>query len=367
MANILYLWSNNRLAQFKTLLITYKVFDQRIHRIYELPYLIRLIVAVPLILAYLFHLVLLRTFGLIYDYLSLAIAKIRFFDRSRVKTIGNLPIVNQKCRALLLYAKNCEFTELDFNLGKNIFDRFSGHKSIIINCGCQGSLESHQLSINYDFLIVKPNWGYDFDGYAELVNRFSNVEFESLTFVNNSIATLGGLQPWLDQMETEAIESGGLSGLIQSISPINHFQSFAFTMSKKSLTPALLKWFSGIKPLKRKQAVVRFYELGLARKIQMQQLPHTYQIEFSQIREIPVDGWRRILGTYFHADLYRVIYARTKAGLGVNPTHHHWKFLLDLGVPILKRELISRNPENLPDVVDYIRNKHPEIIEILRK
>lgn len=364
MENILPRWNRNRESQVKRLLILYKIFDQRIERTYSLPSFVRTISGLPLGVAYLTHLIILRFASYLFDYAALAVSKFRTFDQFQVRTEGKLPENNEKCRVLLLYAKNCEFSEFDLDLASNIFDKFGGHKTIIVNCDCVKTFDSHRLKPNIDYLIVKPNWGYDFDGYAEVIKRFSKSEFETLTFVNNSVVVTSNDDSWIIKMEESSIKSGGASGLIQSISPLVHFQSFAFTLSRKSLNPQLIKWFSKVTPLRRKQAIVRFYELGLAKQIRKLKIACSYESGFEKIRKKNLEDWEMLLGIYFDSVKYRVIFARTSAGLGVNPTHHHWRFILDQGIPLIKRELIVSNPEEIPDVYDFLLQKYPKILDL---
>jgi hypothetical protein len=304
----------------------------------------------------------LRSTSYLFDYASLVVSKFRIFDQLQVHAEGTLPENNEKSRVLLLYAKNCEFSEFDLNLASNIFDKFNGHKTIIINCDCSKSFDSHKIKSNIDYLIVKPNWGYDFDGYAEVIKRFSKSEFGTLTFVNNSVAVINNDDSWINKMEDSSTRSGGVAGLIQSISPVVHFQSFAFTLSRKALNPSLINWFSKITPLRRKQAIVRFYELGLAKQIKKLKIACFYESQFEEIRQKSFDEWEKLLGIYFNTVKYRVIFSRTSAGLGVNPTHHHWRFILEHGIPLVKRELVVSNPEEVPDVYDFLLQNYPKIL-----
>ena len=362
--NILQIWNKKRDSQYKRLILIYKLFDQKTKRIYGLPYSLRSVFALPLVFSYLFHLISLRFISFIFDFVALAIANLRFFDKSLIKVTGKLPANKQKCRVLLVYAKECDFSEYDFDLARNFFNKFEGHKTLVINCDCKNFGESHSLGVDPDYQLVKPNWGYDFDGYAAVIERFSECDFISLTFLNNSIVVTHDDDTWVSEMELKALDQNGIVGLVQSISPIEHFQSFAFTISRTALTSPLIKWFSRIRPLKRKQAIVRFYELGLAKKINALKIKSAYIFEFSNVMEISRESWNVKLGVYADTQIYQTIYARTSLGLGVNPTHHHWRFLIDFGIPPIKKELIITNPEELPDILDYISTNHPELISL---
>jgi hypothetical protein len=98
----------------------------------------------------------------------------------------------------------------------------------------------------------------------------------------------------------------------------------------------------------------------------MKKLAITYgsQFAFTDMERLTRQDWIEQLGVYADTQIYRTVYARTSAGLGVNPTHHHWRFLLASGIPLIKRELIASNPEELPDVYDYIGQKFPKLLGI---
>ena len=363
MVNTLQILNKKRESQFKRLFIIYRVFDQKTKRIYGIPTTIRVLFTLPVILAYLFHLSSFRLISNFFNYAVLFLAQIRFFDKKRVFEFGRLPLNDEKCRIVLVYAKKCQFSEFDLDLVKVIFRNFSGHKSIVINCNCDKMTEFHNLGVDVEYQLVKPNWGYDFDGYAEIIDRFSKCDFSTLTFLNNSVIALGNDNNWLAKMEDEALDSKGIVGLVESISPRNHFQSFAFTIERAALTEPLIHWFSRIKPLKRKQAIVQFYELGLARKIQKLNITCNYVFRFEDVQQISPEDWSNKLGVYADTQIYQIIYSRTSQRLGVNPSHHHWRFLIDSGVPLIKRELVSSNPENLPDVYDFLHQKFPDVLK----
>ena len=363
MVNILRNLNKKRESQFKRLLIIYKTFDQKTKRIYGVSTSIRMVIAIPMVLAYLFHLSALRIISSVFNYIVFFRAQFKFRDKKQILEFGKLPSKGEKCRTILLYAKKCEFTQFDLDLVNLIFQNFKGHKSLIINCNCKNNTEYHELGIDVEYQLVKPNWGYDFDGYAEIIDRFSKCDFSTLTFLNNSVLSLGSDNTWLDKMETEALHSSGIVGLVESISPRIHFQSFAFTMAKDALTEPLIRWFSKIKPLKRKQAIVHFYELGLAKKIKELAITCNYIFRFEDVQRISREDWSNKLGVYADTQIYQTIYNRTSQRLGVNPSHHHWRFLLNSGVPLIKRELVSSNPEDLPDVYDVLRQNFPDVLK----
>ena len=363
MVNTLQILNKKRESQFKRLLLIYRVFDQKTKRIYGLPRSIRIIFGLPMVLAYIFHLSSLRLVSNVFNYAALFLAKIRFFDKKRIFEFGRLPLNGEKCRIILMYAKKCEFSEFDLDLVNVIFRNFEGHKSIIVNCNCEKTTEFHKLGIDVEYQLVKPNWGYDFDGYAEIINRFSKCEFSILTFLNNSVISLDNDNNWLTKMEDAALNTNGIIGLVESISPRKHFQSFAFTIARAALTEPLIHWFSRIKPLKRKQAIVQFYELGLARIIQKQKITCNYVFRFEDVQRISREDWSNKLGVYADTQIYQTIYNRTSERLGVNPSHHHWRFLLDSGVPLIKRELVSSNPEDLPDIYDVLHQNFPDVLK----
>ena len=364
MVNILQIWNKNRESQYKRLVLIYNLFDQKTERIYGLPKSLRSVFAAPLVFSYLFHLISLRFISLIFDFVALAIGRFRFFDKSLIKVSGKLPVNKQKCRVLLVYAKKCNFSEFDFHLAENFFDKFEGHKTLVINCDCMNFGEVHSLGIQPDFQLVKPNWGYDFDGYAAIIERFSECDFATLTFLNNSIVVTQGDNTWVSEMERKALDQDEIVGLVESISPITHFQSFAFTLTRNSLSQPLIDWFALVKPLKRKQAIVRFYELGLAKKIRKLAIKTSYQFTFSEVQQLAKQHWQDQLGVYAVTQIYQTVYARTSAGLGVNPTHHHWRFLLAAGFPIMKRELVASNPEELPDILDFLTLNYPHLLKL---
>ena len=365
--SILLIWNKKRESQYKRLVLLYKAYNLKMNKIYGLPNLITSIAMGPLGFSYLLNLIFLRFFSFVFDYTALAFAFFKHFDKRLIKISGNLPSNKQKCRILLIYAKECEFSEFDFGLAETYFKQFEGHKTLVINCDCRNARKTHDLGIDPDYQMIKPNWGYDFDGYAAVVERFSKCDFSTLTFLNNSVVVTQGDNTWVNEMEQMALEQNGIVGLIESISPITHFQSFAFTFSRDSLSQSVINWFARVRPLKRKQAIIRFYELGLAHKIAKLSINVSYLFRFADLEQLTVHDWREKLGVYFDTEVYQTIFFRTSNGLGANPTHHHWRFILDAGLPLVKKELIASNPQNLPDVYDFIRHSFPNLLGVKLK
>jgi hypothetical protein len=334
---------------------------------YAIPRVLLLFLMLPFYFAYVVNIAFLRFFSLLFDYFAFARSKLSKNDKGLIYSKGHLPSKNESCRIVLLYAKDCHFNIHDINLLKNVFNKFSGHKAVVINCSCEQNPQNHRLEVDFDFILIKPNWGYDFDAYSEIISMFAASNFSTLTFVNNSIITLNLDNNWISVMEEKSKTQESIVGLIQSISPRIHFQTFAFTISKKALAPALLSWFKRIRPLRRKQAVVRFYEIGLAKKLQTLKVRVDYIFQSSEMRSMSNSSWEKLLGPYIHTPKYSAIKKRTQSGLGVNPTHHHWRFILSANIPIIKKELIVSNPDNLPDVLQFVTTEYPSALSLLTK
>lgn len=180
-------------------------------------------------------------------------------------------------------------------------------------------------------VLRKPNLGYDFGSWAcalacepELAHR------DSVLLVNDSmVGPFWPLTPILERLESTTAD---VLSLTDSYQFGHHPQSFFVGYRRGALTePALARFWSGIAHYEDKSQIIAHGELGLG------QVLHRHG--FSVAAYVP---------------------SRLVVPVGVNPVIHGWRALLDMGVPFVKRQLLTQ-PEVAPDastIPEYLRQQY---------
>ena len=291
----------------------------------------------------------LKTFGMALDKLQLTFAS----NRSMIQSIeGTMPPKGVTARVFVLFAKNCAFNSLDIDFIRSASTE-SEHFSIILNCDC-GKYEIHRIeSFPAHLLIVRQNLGYDFGAYRDAYKTLFPSSPKIITFINNSIIFLPDFNNWLTGYEVKFRNSGmPIGGIIESKYPKPHFQSYLFSINLQALNPQIDQWIKQIKNVNRKTAVVNYYEVGLSRFCREEGISvfTLYSAEFLYF--FAAKNWLDVLGTFSNSPVYEQIRSDIQFGLSVNPTHGLWRFLVHLGCPIIKKDLILKNPGKIPDIYE---------------
>jgi hypothetical protein len=274
-----------------------------------------------------------------------------FTDNSSqvIRTIGKHLPDSKPLRVILLWSKNCEFPKSDRNLVNWASQDFDGEIVVIINCDC---LEHLIEKLPEDFLVhtvlIRKNIGYDWGGYRDLLLNIETSHRPFVTFLNNSVIPLFPFSTFLKEQEDLAQEINGIAGAIESASPTKHIQSFCFTFSNSALNSAVADWLKNTKNVSQKWAMVYFREIRLQKVSGQKKIECQSLLSDRRIRSFAQRNFDLLEEHKDHA-----IYARIWENLfygRLNPSHHLWRFLLELGFPFIKKELVLTNPAKLPDL-----------------
>lgn len=266
-----------------------------------------------------------------------------------IRTIGGLPQNSKPIRAILLWSENCDFPITDRNLVRWAAQDFAGDVVLIINCDC---LEHLDEIMPAEFLlhtvIIRKNIGYDWGGYRDLflISETSSRPF--VTILNNSVIPLFPFSAFLAEQEETAVEINGVVGAIESANPTRHLQSFCLTFSNVALNSKVIDWVKSTKNVSEKWAMVYFREIQLWRIVERNHISIRAILTNSQVRSFAKNNFD-LVGEYRDSATYKLISKDLPSG-SLNPTHHLWRFLLALGFPFIKKELVRVNPAKLPDL-----------------
>lgn len=176
-----------------------------------------------------------------------------------------------------------------------------------------------------DATVLRLDGGYDFAAWADVLTVHPQLwQADRLYFLNDSIiGPFGGLGPVLDGIRSR---NAGFFALSECTNTGYHAQSFFFGWNRTNLQSAALRAFwDGVVVERDKTRVVLEYEYRIAPL--SSDLPDASQ----QI----VFGMETALG------------ARPGLISCINPTHHAWRRLLEIGFPFVKTDLLRDGVFNI--------------------
>ncbi|WP_167051068.1 rhamnan synthesis F family protein [Salinibacterium sp. ZJ77] len=178
---------------------------------------------------------------------------------------------------------------------------------------------------------VRQNIGYDFGSWSSGLALLTDAAAaDRLLLVNDSmIGPFDSLAPVLEHFEQSWAQAWGATGTLQFMP---HLQSY-FVGFKDGLlrNSGVERLFRNVKSLDSKNEIIDAYELGLSRALYREAIPYDAFISAGRV-----------------------------ASVGKNPTINGWRGMLDLGFPMVKRQLVM-TPELAPDgheVGEYVAERY---------
>ena len=205
-----------------------------------------------------------------------------------------------------------------------------------------------RLGIN---LVLRRNKGRDLAAYrcGLAVLRNENIEIETIFLSNNSIYWLPSTLENFFQKVDSRTES--LFGLTNSYQPTWHLQSFGIVAKKNEISNLELS-LSRIGNYKLKRSAVIFGEIRLSRLLLQDNTNHFPAIfDYSKLIQKAEAREHKVDSNSFQMFRYRTINDCQTFGRALNPTHHLWLELYESGFPGVKKDLISKNPSNINDLI----------------
>jgi hypothetical protein len=189
------------------------------------------------------------------------------------------------------------------------------------------------------------DWGLYFIGIRALG---SSLKGKSILFANDSC--VGSLAPLRDFFARARSNDVDIYSATDSDQLIWHLQSyFIWVSGRVTASDEWESYWNQYQPAGDKKYVIIAYELGFSTYFSAAgfKLGAHWPLELlmKTSLEAPKNKWRL---------------EASRGDGGINPTHHFWDVLLDLGCPFLKRELVAKNPCDVPNL-DLLLNMmcHP--------
>jgi hypothetical protein len=214
-------------------------------------------------------------------------------------------------------------------------------------------------------ILIRRNVGYDFGGWRDAIDTLDlpRHDTEEIIIANDSVCgPFLPLEPMLLRLDYTAADVWGLTDSWQHR---YHLQSYFIAFGPRAIrSPVFKRFWSTVIPAPSKIFIIRRYEVGLTQALLEADLKVSalwpYETLTRQVTRAEIMGYLESdtdetidpqqLARWRHALRLREAIARRRA---LNPTSDLWRYLLLLGYPFIKRELIGRNPSRVEDIGDW--------------
>ncbi len=204
-------------------------------------------------------------------------------------------------------------------------------------------LPNPDLDAVADDVIVRDNVGFDFLSWRAGLEAVGLDAFDHVIFANSSI--YGPVWPFERVLASSIVRNAGVWGMTISSQHAQHLQSYFMTMSREFLLsePGAKLW-EEVRPLRNKVDVIEAYELQWMGKVVKAGVPVTSVFDAKQFPDVPIAEQLANM-VRWPMNFERLWRYRQAVRCGPsNPTHLHWKQMLESGVPFVKIDLFSSNP-----------------------
>ena len=194
-----------------------------------------------------------------------------------------------------------------------------------------------------DVVVRRENLGFDFSSWQAGLRRLDVPAYDEILFANSSV--YGPLWPLAALLAAPRVLASDLWGMTISVEPVPHLQSYFMGMSRRLLASACGQglWHD-VRPVPRKQDAIEACELcWMAACTAAGFRVHAL---FDGRRHPTVPVGEQLANLLAWPPPLRLVgrYRRRLRRPPYNPTHLHWKQVLETGVPFVKVDLLRDNP-----------------------
>ena len=268
-------------------------------------------------------------------------------DNSRSFTETDFAIESPTSVALFVHwSKNDEISNHDLHIIDSLSKEFQ--KVLVISNSNTNSfskiMKSNELAENIYF-ISRPNEGYDFGAYQfgmNLLNEYSH-QITELLLMNNSVFLIK--ESLSEVMERVRANVADITGLTNSNERRPHIQSYFLFFGPRIIQDSVLwTWFERLNTINDKQATVDSLEIPLMEELSRLGFEISSVWKFSLLNEFMFSSSAaNILGEFRRESGVTYRLRSMKKGQFHNPTHYMWAYLIELGFPFIKKDLLRSN------------------------
>jgi hypothetical protein len=255
-------------------------------------------------------------------------------------------VVDSPCSVAIYvhWSKDDQVTQHDLHVIDTLSKEFN---KVLVICNLNSNQPSKTLrvtnSLENVYFVTRKNEGYDFGAYKfgmkQLRNSSENIT--ELLLMNNSVflieESLSGLLSKVRNSDSD------ITGLTDTYERRPHLQSYFLHFAKEVVqSQKIWTWFEGLKTNDDKQETVDSLEIPLMQELAEFGYKITSIWKFSILNEFMFSSMAANLMAEFHREsgvTYRL--RSMKKGEFHNPTHYMWAYLIEMGFPFIKKDLLK--------------------------
>ncbi len=208
-------------------------------------------------------------------------------------------------------------------------------------------------------VLWRRNVGYDFGAYKDGILAIPDLDrVDQLIIANDSV--YGPFFPFEQILSKIDPTQAQIWGLTDNWDIAYHVQSYFAVFTREAIMhPAFRKFWRRLRHISSKIYVIRQYEVGMSRQLRQKGLRCAALFPYRQAAdEIVMAVHGGILENEQVNEIHKEYLLRTFkaiiAGAPLNATHFLWDVLIvKRGFPFLKREVLSANPQAVPNVIRW--------------
>jgi lipopolysaccharide biosynthesis protein len=212
-------------------------------------------------------------------------------------------------------------------------------------------------------ILRRKNIGYDFAAYKDAIGTVGNVaDLDELLLVNDSV--YGPFEDMAAIISRCDPERAAVWGITDSWFRRFHLQSYFLLFTRPALTSEIFaRFWKNVRYVQSKRWIIEKYEIGLSRAMIQNELRCAALYPYRRVaqalmtfvadmrKEAQADDNPREPVWTEQQKFATNLSGAVELGLPLNSTHHLWDYLIgELACPFLKRELLERNPMNVPSL-----------------
>ena len=229
-------------------------------------------------------------------------------------------------------------------------------------------LRNRELDAVADDVIVRENIGFDFQSWKEGLEKVGLDTFDEFLFANSSV--YGPVWPFERVLASPITRNAGIWGMTISQQHMLHLQSYFMAMPQHFLaSEAGRELWGSVVPFRTKADCIEACELTWMERCLQSGLDVEAFFDARRFPAVPLgERLANMVRWPPRGDQRRRYRIATRQGPG-NPTHLHWKQLLECGVPFVKCDLLMLNPcgIRLSRVYDWLEKHTSYPTELIRK
>jgi len=232
----------------------------------------------------------------------------------------------------------------------------AGYRVVFITQSPKLRRGHERITPNCARFIHRRNISHDFGGYGFGLKLIKTLAREPSAVVLMNDSCYGFFRPVKDLNRQVSDGNADLWGITESYEHAYHLQSYFLIISGHLFaSPAFWKYWNRFHLHTDRDQVIRKGEIGLTQHVLASGFKVRSQVSYEEL----VEYWLTVRCKNFGNSQNEIDYVTNLEHLlgcrvPVNPTHYFWDILLEqFDAPLLKRDLIRRNPVAIPGIQKF--------------